>query len=121
VKKLKKIKAACAVLALWYISQRDEDAVLRICRAYGFKENEGMYDEDWQKAAEQLGIKMRSVSLEPCRLSQFIKDYPNGLYLMSTRDHLFVVDNGIIFDPRNKKPPGVGRIIYWAWRVGDDT
>lgn len=118
MKKLKKIKGACAVLALWYLCQKDENAVLRVCQAYGFREAQGMFDHEWQQAAWQLGISMREINIEPRKLGLFIKEYPDGLYLISTRDHLFVVDNGIVFDPRYTKAPGLNRTIYYAWRIG---
>lgn len=118
MRKLKKIKGACAPTALWYCCQKDEDTVLRVCQAYGFKEAEGMFDSDWQQAAQQLGITMRAVSLDPMRLGKFVKEYPDGLYLMSTRDHLFIVDNGVVFDPRYEKAPGLNRKVLAAWRVG---
>lgn len=117
MKKLKKIGGACAPLALWYVSGKEEDAVLRICQAYGFKEEQGMDDADWKNAAAQLGIKMRAVPFEECSLKKFIKNHPAGLYLVCTFDHIFSVDNGIIIDPRNKKPPGLARKIKQAWKI----
>lgn len=117
MKKLKKIKDSCAVCALWYVAGIDEGTAIRICRAHGFKEGHGMTDADWRKAAELMGIKMRGIALQALTLRQFLKNYPEGLYLMGTCDHLFVVDNGIIIDPKNKKPPGLKRMILQAWRV----
>lgn len=117
IKKLKKINDSCAVVALHYISGLDEEAVLRICRLHGFEVGHGMSDEDWQRAAVHLGIKFRGVALEKCHLNKFMKNHKSGLYLLGTCDHIFVLDNGIIIDPRNKKPPGLKRIIKQAWRV----
>lgn len=117
MKKIKKIPGACAVCALQYVSGIDEEAVLRICAMNGFKTGRGMYNEEWKSAAETLSIKMRGVAFEPRILRHFIRDYQNGLFLVVTHDHMFVVDNGIIVDPRNKKPPGLKRRIVQAWRV----
>lgn len=118
MKKLLKIKGACAVTALWYVAKlKDEDAILRLCTAHGFVPSEGMCDKDWQKVAEVLGIKMRATFNEPLKLRKFTKQYSIGLYFVGTFDHLFVVDNGVIFDPRCKKPPGLDRIIKQAWKV----
>lgn len=117
IKKLMKVKAACAVCALQYVSQVDEEAVLRICALHGFKTGQGMHDKDWRAAAATLEIKSRGVSMTQRSLGQFLKDYPTGLFFVATHDHLFVVDHGRIIDPRNKKPPGLKRMLRQAWRV----
>lgn len=117
MKKLKKIRDSCAICALWYVAGIDEGTAIRICRANGFKEGKGMSDTDWRKAADLMSIKMRGIALFPHTLKQFLNNFPKGLYLVGTRDHLFVVDNGIIIDPKNKKPPGLKRMILQAWRV----
>lgn len=117
MKKLKKIPDSCAVAALWYCAGIEEDTAIRICRANGFKEGQGMEDSDWRRAADLMGIKCRGIAIQPQTLKQFLKNNPEGLYLLGTCDHLFVVDNGIIIDPRNKKPPGLKRMILQSWRV----
>lgn len=117
MKKLKKISGSCAVIALLYVSGLDEQTVLRVCGFHGFEAGLGMEDRQWQNAARDLGIDYRGISLSPCTLKQFIKNYSEGLYLVGTFDHLFVVDGGIIIDPRCEKPPGLKRIIRQAWRV----
>lgn len=79
-----------------------------------------MEDYEWQAAADDLGIKIRHVSIEPQRLKVFLKNHANGLYLLGTRDHLFALDNGVIIDPREKlsgRYPGLGRIVRQAWKV----
>ena|SRR3990167_10228694 len=118
MKKLLKIKAACAATALWYVAGGvDEEAILRLSLAHGFTTKDGMADEDWLKVAALLGIKTRATLAEPILLGKFIKKHAVGLYLVGTFDHLFVVDNGIIFDPRGKKPPGLKRKLHQAWKV----
>lgn len=117
MKKLKEIDSACVLVALWYCTGIDEETILRICTAYGFKPKMGMDDREWKSAAGHLGIKVRGIALEPCTLHKFIKNHPAGLFLMGTWDHLFVVDNGIIVDPRCSNPPGLKRVIKQAWRV----
>ncbi len=120
MKKLKKIEGSCAVIALHYGSGVDEETVLNICKFHGFTPEKGMEDHEWKEAARELGIKMRSSSMKDVRLSQFISKNKTGLFLMGTHDHLFILDNGIIIDPREKmegRYPGLGRIIKQAWRV----
>jgi hypothetical protein len=116
MKKLKKLNAACAVLALHYVSGRDEDAVLRICKLHGFEVGYGMEDEEWRNAADELGIKVRSIATLPLKVHQFIKNNSTGLFIVGTFNHLFVVDNGIVIDPRFT-PPGMHRVIKQVWRV----
>lgn len=117
MKKLKKIDGSCAVVALLYVSGMDEDTVIRICQFHGFEAGNGMSDEEWQAAAKDLKIKFKLVAMKPCTLDVFIKTNPKGLFLVGTCDHLFVVDNGVIIDPRNERPPGLRRRIKQTWRV----
>lgn len=116
--KVKTVKDACAVAAVWYCAGApDEETVFRISRAFcNFKED-GMTDTEWQALAKHFGISVRKVPFEEMKLRKFKKEFKEGLYFVSTHDHLFVVDNGIIIDPRNKKPPGLDRIIKWAWKA----
>lgn len=120
MKKLLTLEGSCVLVALHYVTGVPEDTVKRYCEAYNFTPKEGIDDKDWIKVAKALGIKMRSQPPLPLLLSQFIKKHKAGLYIVSTFDHLFVVDNGIIFDPRNLKPPGLSRNIVGAWKVNKD-
>lgn len=118
--KLKTIEGSCAVLALHHVSGVDEDTVIRICTLHNFKPAKGMKDRDWKAAADDLGIKIRMLQMEPCRLKNFWENHPSGVYLLGTHDHLFVLDNNILIDPREKlrgKYPGLRRIVKQAWRV----
>lgn len=76
-----------------------------------------MNDDQWIAAAKKLGVSMREVAIEPQRLRTFLRKYPEGVYFVGTFDHLFVVDNGVIVDPRCSRPPGLGRVIKQAWKV----
>lgn len=117
MKRLQKYDGSCAPTALHYCSSVDEDTVLRICHLHGFKDGKGMYDAEWQEAARQLGIDYRGIGIEPLLLKQFVSNYPEGLFLVATADHIFVVDNGIVIDPLYSKAPGMRRKIKQAWRV----
>lgn len=116
---IKKIDGSCAVCALQYVSGIDEETVLRVCVSCGFEKSKGMEDSEWMEAAKCLGVSVRAMNIEqPCALYQFIKNNPRGLYLVGTYDHIFVLDNSIIVDPRNMNPPGLKRRIKQAWKVG---
>ena len=115
---LKKIEDSCAVVALTYASQIDQETVLRVCTLHGFEVGYGMEDQEWQDSARELGLKFRAVSLKPCRLRSFIKKYNTGLYFVGTINHIFCVDNGLVIDPRyDGDTDGMGRIIKQAWKV----
>ncbi len=118
MKKLRKIDGSCAVCALCYVSGLDQETVLRVCALHGFEAGRGMFDEEWQDAAEHLGLKFRKVPESECRLKTFMSKYKKGLYLVGTIDHIFVLDNGIIIDPKEDKE-GMGRIVKGAWRVSN--
>lgn len=120
MKKLLKIENSCAVLALHHVSGLDEETVLRVCKSHNFTPKGGMYDEDWISAAKDLGISIKTAFTGSARLYSIVKKFPTGLYLISTSNHLFVLDSGIIIDPWAKQwdgYPGLGRLIKQAWKV----
>lgn len=117
MEKLKKIDGSCAIVALLYVSGKDEDTVIRICTLHGFKEGKGMADKAWQQAATDLGIAFNGVAIQSCSLKKFIANHPKGLFLLGTHDHLFVLDAGLIVDPRNTKLPGLNRKIKQCWKI----
>ena len=120
MKKLIKIDNSCAVLALHHVSGLPEETVLRVCKLHDFTPHEGMHDEDWLEAAEDLGITVRAVFNGSERLGKFVNSHKEGLYLLGTFNHLFALDNGLIVDPKAKewnRYPGLGRLVKQAWKV----
>jgi hypothetical protein len=115
--KIHTIEGACVVCALHYAVGIDEFAVLRACKSYGFTEKRGMEDTEWRNAAGLLGLRLRLEPTEPIELRKVIKKYPKGLFLLGTFDHLFVLDHGILYDPRGPKTGGLRRTIKQIWRV----
>lgn len=108
------------MLALHYVSGIDEESVLRVCAFHGFVPRLGMFDEEWQEAARELGVRTKSKGELDIRLNKFIKENPEGLFLVTTRDHLFVIDNGLLVDPLAKDGnyyPGMRRVVRGAWRI----
>lgn len=120
---LKKHKNACAVLALRYISQMDEETVLRVCSTAGFDVNDGMLEEDIIEAAADLGIKLEKIKyLRKIPLKYFRKKYPLGLFLVLTYDHALCIDNGLIYDPRERikgRYPCDRRIVWSAYKAAE--
>ena len=111
------VKDACAPCMLHYIVGKDEFAVLRACKSFGWTEPGGMTDEAWRKAASLLGVTIRLQPSEPMELRKVVKLYPKGLFILGTFDHVLVLDHGVIYDPRCEKPPGLRRTIKQIWRV----
>lgn len=120
MKKIIKIENSCAILALHYVSGLPEDTVIRVCKSHDFDPMFGMSDEDWIDAAKELGIVIRMVFSGSERLGKFFNNHKEGLFLIRTHDHLFVIDNGFIADPGGKETgfyPGLGRLVKQAWKV----
>lgn len=118
--RLKRMKGACVPTALWYLSGGDEGEVIRVCKAFGFREGTGeeagMDDEDWIAAARHFGIRVRRVACEDMRLDKFVNNHREGLFVVHTWDHMLVVENGKVIDPR--EGPGLRRFVRAVWRVG---
>lgn len=117
MRKLIKIPGACVPCALQYASGIDEETVLRICALHGFEAGEGMCDHEYLEAAADLKMKLKRVNVDAEPLNKFMRRHKNGLYLLVTFDHMFVLDSSIIVDPRNKRAPGLWRVIREAYRV----
>lgn len=116
---LRKYDGACVLFALAYVSRADHGTVLRVCTQFGYSEKDGggMYDHQWKKASKILNIKMRGVPMKPMELWRFSKKYPLGTFLLNTHDHLFTIDNGVIYDPVGGGKAGMRRKIISAWKV----
>jgi hypothetical protein len=115
---MKRIHGYCTILALTYCSGLPESQVLDICKWHGFKDNgKGMDDPDWQDAADDLGIRRRAVRLSQHNVGQFLKAHPNGLYLVTTYNHIFTVLNGGIVSHPLQDPLGRRCKVEAAWRV----
>lgn len=93
MKSIAKINGSCAITALQYAADTTEEKALKVCIG------QGLFDEQWMKAADELGLKIKRVVYKPIQLKRFLKKYPVGLYIMGSHNHLFVVDNGRVVDP----------------------
>jgi hypothetical protein len=112
----------CAPLALQYVSGEEDDYVHEICTNSGFTPEWGMEDHEYFEAARELGVKFRRVQLKQRglyrqKLSKFLDENPQGCFLIYTSNHLFVVDEGDIYDPLNEVGFGLDRLVTGAWKV----
>lgn len=120
MKRLRRIKNACAVIALQYVSGIPEDFVLELCKDCGFDSDAGMEDEEWKEAGRFLGIFTKKIIIKPkTTLRAFIKKYPNGLFFVANTQHIFVMDDGVVRDPKGGfgGKCGKSRIIKQAWYI----
>ena len=107
----------CAPTAIWYVSGKTEEEVLRVCIENGFTDELGMTDPQWKRAARSLTIEFNRVAMKPVKLSDFIADHPTGLYLVRTYNHILVVDDGEVIDLRNVNAPGLNRKVIASYKV----
>lgn len=117
MKKIHRLSGTCAVFALSHVSGIVESKVLEICKSRGFEWGEGMQDDAWIAAAKDLGIRRREMNLEKCKLREFLKRYPSGMFLVGTHNHIFSVNNGAIMVRPSTEAPDLRVIIHKAWRV----
>lgn len=89
--------------------------MLAVCRKYGWYHG-GMSNAEWVRAAKKLGIKTKRLRFRQCKLGLFMKNRKKKTYIISTHGHVFVLDKGLIIDPRFKGK-GLKRIVRQAWRV----
>jgi hypothetical protein len=121
-RKLKYVSGYCAPHALHFVSGKSENTVYEACLNNDFSKEFGMEEYEWQKAAKELGVRLRRKNLKRaglygCQLKDFIKACPEGMYIIYTHMHLFVVEDGEIYDLLNPNNPGLSRLVTGAWRV----
>lgn len=110
MKKLFSINGACSLAALRHASKKSEDQVLEAFISFG------AVDSQWLHAAKKLGLKLREVKEYEVRVGSFARRHPKGLFLASTHNHVFIIQDGEIVDPLNGSP-GLSRIIVRVWKV----
>jgi hypothetical protein len=105
---------SCAPLALKYLSQQDDVTVIEACI------KQGMNDPEFIEAAKLLGITLIPMDgMKSMEVRKFIREYPIGTFMVTTYDHVFIIENGIQIDAYRdeKKINGTRRILHSAWKV----
>lgn len=111
---IKRVDGWCAVLALQNVTGFAQDTVVEVCESNGFHPFDGMEDQEWQSAAKELGVKLKTMRIVPQKLRRFLRTHKTGLFLVGSKDHLLVVRDGRFFDPIWGS---LDIIIKQSWRV----
>ena len=109
-------------MALKYLSKLEDSIVHEICLSNWFQQDHGMEENEWRKAAKEMGLRLRRLNLKKrdlyrAKLSHISKIYSSGKYIIYTPEHLFVLDNGKIIDPLNGNGYGPDRIVTGVWKL----
>lgn len=116
MRRLAKIRASCAVIALCYAAKVPEAEAMLVCVEHNFAKDRGMFDKEWQAAAKKLGLRLKPILEKPTRLERFMRGHETGMHIVATHNHLFIVDSGRLYDPHWGKP-GLSRKVLQAWKV----
>jgi len=121
---LHSIPNTCAPVALKYLSGKDDVEVTEACL------RQGIFEDEIIEAAKLLGVTLIKMDgMKPMEVRKFQKEYPIGKFLVTTHDHIFVIENKTQVDPylvtenvkrvnAGKKPiPGTRRMLLEAWKV----
>lgn len=131
MKPLSQYRNNCVPVALTLVSQRSEQDVLELCIRHGYTERSGMYQRGWVDVAHLLGLNPQPVPVtrdgaglyahaySGMTLAAFCKTYRDGVYLVRVRNHLLVVNRGVVVDP-NMRRRGARRCVFSAFRIVSD-
>lgn len=109
-------RADCTVRALALATDSPYYDAYKILFQAGRKPNQGFYIEKFFKKCNfVLGHQFTKLKFrKSITLQKFIKLYPQGVFYLRKRGHVFIVKNGTVFDMKN---PGPYTKILMAWRV----
>jgi hypothetical protein len=106
----------CTVRTLCIATNRPYREAYQLLFNAGRKPNRGFYFERLlKKKTNYLGCSFIKIGFrKPRTLRKFIEEYPDGVYCLRMRGHVFVVMNGVVHDMMDPKP--YCRITD-AWKV----
>ena len=114
----------CVLVALKEVSGRPDHDIFDAVRRHNYKNNRGMYKDDYMAAAADLGIATEpSIYVSSLRWSEkptvarVIRALlQEGTWLVRTIGHILVVKNGRLID-KNMSKPRLGRRVVDVTRV----
>ena len=117
----------CTLVAIKEVTGADDAAVLAAVRKHNYKDNHGMYADDYMAAARDLGIKFGEMkptfqllptagtisgwSAKRPTLKAVIAKLTKGTFFVRTRRHVLVVRDGAVID-HNWSKPSLGRETF---------
>lgn len=123
------MKNNCTLVAVREVCRLPDADIFTAFRKHGYKDNKGLPNYQWIKAAKELGLVMEEVGTRiegkaytnygavHQTLSQFLKLYPTGVYFVSVNSHALVVRDGKVVDHNKRDSLGLRRPVYFAHRV----
>jgi len=126
-------KGACVLHAITEVSGIEEDRVITVCKAHGFKSSGGgMNCTQYKPAMKELGIEFEEITgacgvwrwlgetgSPRLSLRRFINENKEGVFLVTTLGHAFAVRDGHLID--NLKYKTGRRIVQMAYRILNPT
>lgn len=93
------LKNACTLKAVKEVSRLDDQTIIKAFLNNGYKPNDGMYHDQWTKAAEELGLHLVEINgFRSATLAEFLRNHTTGVYFVSVRGHALVVRDGKVID-----------------------
>lgn len=120
----------CVLVALKEVTGKDDAVILAAVRKRGYRDNRGMHQHDYHRAASDLGIdlgppidawnlrrRLNLPTIGSLTLRRVIRHFlQEGTWLVRTRCHVFVVRNGRLID-KNWSTSSLGRKVVDVTRV----
>lgn len=119
----------CTLVAVKEVSRKPDEEIFKAFRKNGYRDNQGMYNTQWTKAAMDLGLQLEKVEviarntdngyLTYARntLNDFLRAHKKGTFLLSVRGHALAVRDGRVVDHNKRDGAGLRRGVMAAWRV----
>lgn len=117
----------CTLVAAKIITNKSCDEIMKAARAVGYKNDHGLYDDQWMRMYVALGAKLgptkHSWDFRPpsvgdswikyagITVNSMLKLLKKGTYLVTTTGHIFVVRDGQLVDPNYNRKPALGRHV----------
>src|SRR4249920_263076 len=110
----------CVLVALKEVSGKDDADILRGVRQFGYRNNKGMYQSDYHRAAHVIGIQLGkpiysydlklhqgTMEAKAATLTDVVKKFDKGVFIVTTSGHAFVLRNGVLVDRNFTRRPAL--------------
>lgn len=123
----------CVPTAFKLVSGESDERVFNAAFKCGFESTGGMYQYNWIKMFDLLGLSHEKCDLNTIKttsrdrwgyesfnhgtLAAFCREFKDGVYLVSVARHLLVVQDGAVVDPNMGSRIGGRRRVHQAWKI----